>query len=173
MHITGPGGSGVTSLGRALAQHWAVPCHDTDDYFWQPTTPACQLKCDAAARLALMRQMFLPGPARALSGALETWSAEVEPYFDLVILLRLDPALRMKSLRTREVARYGAAALAPGGAMHAASREFMDWAALYDLPDTGRRSRARHLEWTAGLKCPVMELDSSAPVVALQQAVVG
>jgi adenylate kinase family enzyme len=37
IHITGASGAGVTSLGRALADALAIPHHDTDDYFWQPT----------------------------------------------------------------------------------------------------------------------------------------
>jgi adenylate kinase family enzyme len=39
IHIMGASGSGVTSLGRASADALAIPHHDTDDYFWQPTTP--------------------------------------------------------------------------------------------------------------------------------------
>jgi adenylate kinase family enzyme len=39
IHIMGASGAGVTSLGRALADTLAIPHHDTDDYFWQPTTP--------------------------------------------------------------------------------------------------------------------------------------
>ena len=39
VHIMGASGAGVTSLGRALAEALAVPHHDTDGYFWRPTTP--------------------------------------------------------------------------------------------------------------------------------------
>ena len=39
IHITGASGSGVTSLGRALADSLAMPHHDTDDYLWRPTIP--------------------------------------------------------------------------------------------------------------------------------------
>jgi adenylate kinase family enzyme len=42
IHIVGASGAGVTSLGRALADALAIPHHDTDDYFWQPTTPRYQ-----------------------------------------------------------------------------------------------------------------------------------
>jgi NAD(P)-dependent dehydrogenase (short-subunit alcohol dehydrogenase family) len=34
IHVTGASGSGVTTLGRALADALALPHHDTDDYFW-------------------------------------------------------------------------------------------------------------------------------------------
>jgi uridine kinase len=49
IHIAGASGSGVTSLGRALASTLASSHHDihaTDDYFWLPTTPPCRLQRD-------------------------------------------------------------------------------------------------------------------------------
>jgi adenylate kinase family enzyme len=43
LHITGASGAGVTGLGRALADAMAIPPdHDTDDYFWQPTSSPYQ-----------------------------------------------------------------------------------------------------------------------------------
>jgi adenylate kinase family enzyme len=60
IHITGASGSGVTSLGRALADALALPHHDTDDYLWQPTIPPYRKLRDVPDRLRLMREMFLP-----------------------------------------------------------------------------------------------------------------
>jgi len=56
----GASGSGVTSLGRALADALAIPHHDTDDYFWLPTTPPYRNMREIAERLRLMREVFLP-----------------------------------------------------------------------------------------------------------------
>ena len=39
IHVFGASGAGVTTLGRALADALGTPHHDTDDYFWLPTTP--------------------------------------------------------------------------------------------------------------------------------------
>jgi adenylate kinase family enzyme len=39
IHLMGASGSGVTTLGRALAARLALPHHDSDDYFWLPTAP--------------------------------------------------------------------------------------------------------------------------------------
>jgi adenylate kinase family enzyme len=39
IHVMGASGSGVTTLGRALADALAFPHYGTDDYFWLPTTP--------------------------------------------------------------------------------------------------------------------------------------
>src|SRR5215510_16221442 len=59
IHVIGASGAGVTSLGRALADSLALPHHDTDDYFWRPTTPPYREKREVADRLRLMREVFL------------------------------------------------------------------------------------------------------------------
>jgi adenylate kinase family enzyme len=53
----GASGAGVTSLGRAVADALAIPHHDTDDYFWQPTPPPYRDKREIADRLRLMREV--------------------------------------------------------------------------------------------------------------------
>src|ERR1700710_2103301 len=87
IHIMGASGSGATSLGRAAADALAVPNHDTDDYFWQPTVPPYRDKRDIADRLRLMREMFLGRADWVLSGSLEGWGDPIIPYFDLVLFL--------------------------------------------------------------------------------------
>jgi adenylate kinase family enzyme len=87
IHVTGASGSSTTALGRALASALAVPHHDTDGYFWQPTTPPYRDKRDAAERLRLMREMFLPRVQWVLSGSLQGWGDPVISYFDLVVFL--------------------------------------------------------------------------------------
>src|SRR5215468_4512563 len=39
IHITGTSGANVATVGRASADRLALPHHDMDDYFRQPTTP--------------------------------------------------------------------------------------------------------------------------------------
>ena len=38
IHVVGASGARVTTLGRVLADALGGPHHDTDDYFWLPTT---------------------------------------------------------------------------------------------------------------------------------------
>lgn len=171
IHITGASGSGVTTLGRALASLWSVPVHDADDYFWEPTDPPFRQRRPVAERVDLMRRLFLPRGAWVLSGSLVGWGAAVEPFFDAVVFLRLDPRTRMGRLHAREVARYGAE-IAPGGPLHAAHLSFMDWAAGYDDPSFTGRSLAQHRHWLGRLTCPVLELDSLLPPDGLCAAIV-
>src|SRR5271156_3199774 len=87
VHIMGASGAGVTSLGRALADALAVSHHDTDDYFWRPTTPPYTEMREAADRLRLMREVFLDRPDWVLSGSLDGWGDPIIPSFDLVVFL--------------------------------------------------------------------------------------
>lgn len=166
IHITGASGSGTTTLGRTLAIALAIPHHDSDDYFWEPTEPPYTTKRNEAERLQLMRRLFLPRTGWVLSGSLVGWGDPLIPFFDLVVFLHTDTTERIERLRRREAVRYG----------HDdadASRAFLDWAAGYDTgPPTGR-SRAEHEDWLSGLPCPVLRLDGGRPTGELAAEVIG
>jgi hypothetical protein len=55
-----------------VADALALPHHDTDDYFWQPTVPPYQKKRERADRLRLMQEVFLPRADWVLSGSQPT-----------------------------------------------------------------------------------------------------
>ena len=77
LHVTGASGSGTTTLARALADTWAVPHADADDYFWLPTDPPYVDKRPEVDRLALMEQVFLPREGWVLSGSMLGWGDDV------------------------------------------------------------------------------------------------
>ena len=167
IHVTGASGAGVTTLGRALADHLAVPHADTDDYFWHPTDPPFVERRPVEDRLRLMHELFLPRRAWVLSGSLDAWGSELASYFDLVVYVDTPTIERLARLRAREERRYGSLAVAPGGERHADVAAFLEWASHYD--DGGRegRSRTRHELWLAKLRCPVMRVDGTRPVAEL------
>jgi hypothetical protein len=113
IHITGASGAGVTTLGRALADALAVAHHDTDDYFWQPTSPPYQHARKKADRLRLIQEIFLGRDGWVLSGSLDGWGDPLIPYFDLVVFLHTAQTFRLNRLRAREATRFGADAVAP------------------------------------------------------------
>ncbi|GAA2511873.1 hypothetical protein [Winogradskya humida] len=170
--ITGASGAGTTTLGRALATLWAVPHADVDDYFWLPTTPPYVEKRPAGERLALMRALFVPRPAWVLSGSMMGWGRPLEERLSGVVFLALDPETRLQRLFLRESERYGAA-IAAGGELENAHREFIDWARGYDDAKFAGRSRVEQEEWLAGLSCPVLRLNSADPLALLVDAVSG
>lgn len=171
LHIFGASGTGVSTLGRAMADAWSVPFHDTDDYFWHPTEPPYRDRRTEAERLTLMHQMFVPRSTWVLSGSLIGWGDPLIPMFDAVVFLTLDLATRLNRLRQREAGRTGAAAIAPGGADHTHHRAFMDWAARYDDPAFTGRSLKRQREWLAKLPSPALELDAARPTHGLVASV--
>ncbi|MCC2308871.1 AAA family ATPase [Cellulomonas chengniuliangii] len=156
VHVTGASGSGTTTLARRLADVWAVPHADTDDYFWLPTDPPFVQSRPPGERVALMRQVFLPRAAWVLSGSILDWGDEVIDRFDAVVFLTLDPAERIRRLEARELARQERGQV--DAEAHAA---FMAWARGYDDPAFEGRSRVAHEKWLAALPCPVLRLDSA------------
>ncbi|MGA3399689.1 MAG: hypothetical protein ABSC95_10760 [Acetobacteraceae bacterium] len=171
IHVLGASGSGTTTLGAALAARLGCPHEDTDDHFWLPTDPLFTTRRPAEARLARLLPR-LAGATWVLSGSALKWGASLEPLYDLVVFLRLDPALRMARLCRREAERYGAR-IAPGGDMVVASHAFLDWAESYDTAGPEHRSLAAHERWLAERTCPVLRLTSTSPVEDLVAAVLG
>ena len=161
IHIVGASGSGATTLGGALAAKLAIPHHDTDDYFWQPTIPPYQNKRGIADRLRLMHEIFLPRADWVLSGSLEGWGDSIISHFDLVVFLTTPTAVRLQRLRAREAMHFGADAVAAGGWRNEACEEFTEWASHYDDGSREGRNLARHQAWLATLRCPVLRLDGS------------
>jgi len=164
IHVVGASGSGTTSLASAIAGGHGHRHLDTDDFFWLPTDPPyCEPRAPAA-RLALRRGALAPSPRWVLSGSLCGWGDPLIAEFDLVIFLVVPAEVRLARLRARERARYGPEAVAPGGARHRASVEFLEWAARYDAGDIQMRSRALHEAWLAALPAPVLRLEGDRSV---------
>ena len=170
VHILGASGSGTTTLAAALAARLGCPHLDTDSYFWLPSDPPFQHIREVEVRVALLRADLEKPGGWALSGSLFGWGDVFIPLFDLVVFLYVPADLRMARLRAREIARYGEAAIGPGGAMHAASTAFLQWAAGYDDGALEQGSEYRclrvHNAWLAGLPGPVLRLESAATVEA-------
>ena len=167
IHLMGASGSGVTTLGRALAGRLALPHHDSDDYFWLPTAPPYQTTRPATDRLRLMHEIFLPRLDWVLSGSVTGWGDELIPLFDLVVYVTTPREIRLSRLRAREATHFGADAVAPGGWRHDETESFIEWASHYEAGDREGRSLAKHEAWLAGLPCLVVRVDGSRPLAVL------
>jgi adenylate kinase family enzyme len=172
IHILGPAGSGTSTLGVALAARLGVPHADSDSLYWLPTDPPFTTPRPLEHRLErLLRTLPIDGDW-IFSGAATEWAAPLEPFYDLVVFLQLEPKLRLERLRRREANRYGAR-IAPGGDMAEIHMAFMTLAEAYDTAGPLRRGLANHEAWLADQPAPVMRLDSQAPVESLVLAVLG
>jgi hypothetical protein len=96
-------GAGVTTLGRALADALTIPHHDTDDYFWQPTTPPYRERRGRA--VAADARNVRGRPDWMLRGSPDGWGDPLMPLLDLVVFLYA----RVRRLRDREAQRGWAA----------------------------------------------------------------
>jgi adenylate kinase family enzyme len=170
LHILGASGAGTTTLGAALAHRLGHPHVDADGLFWLPTDPPFTTKRPKDDRQAMLLGLLPTAGHWVFSGSAPEWAKPVEPFYDLVVFLRLDPAVRMERLRRREAARYGKR-LETGGDMAAASSEFLKWAEAYDVAGPEQRSLFGHEAWLSTLKVPVLRLDSAAPLDDLVFAV--
>jgi adenylate kinase family enzyme len=172
IHVMGASGTGTTTLGRALADALALPHHDTDDYFWQPTDPPYRVRRELSDRLRLMQEMFLDRAGWVLSGSVESWGESVSPLFDLVVFVLVPTEVRLKRLRDREARHFGLDAVAPGGWRHQETEDFIEWASHYDDGTREGRHRASHERWLATLKCPVLRVDGTLPIPGLVRQIV-
>ena len=163
----GASGAGVTTLGRALADTLAAPHHDTDDYYWRPTTPPFREKRPIADRLRLMEELFLGRSDWVLSGSLDGWGDPLVPKFDLVVFLSARTDVRLKRLRDREARHFGADAVLPGGWRYQETEEFIEWASHYDDGSREGRSLIRHEAWLETVKCPVLRADGAQATAGL------
>jgi len=170
IHILGACGSGTTTLGTALADRLRHAHIDADTLFWLPTDPPFTTKRPKDERQAMLRRLLPVAGQWVFSGSAPEWAKPIEPFYDLVVFLRLDPAVRMERLRRRDAARYGKR-IEAGGDMEAASAEFFRWAEAYDVAGPEQRSLFGHEAWLASLKVPVLRLDSAAPLEDLLFAV--
>jgi adenylate kinase family enzyme len=170
IHVLGAAGSGSTTLGESVARRLGIPHADADHFFWMPTDPPFTTRRPRVERLALLTQELPADGNWVFSGSAISWATALEPAYDLIVFLWLDPAVRMARLRHRETARYGAR-IEPGGDMAIASAAFFQWAADYDTAGPTQRSLAAHEAWLSGEAANVLRLDSAQPLDALTEAV--
>lgn len=159
IHILGAPGAGVTTLGKALAQRLGFSHFDTDDYYWFTGDPLpYKRKRNPEHRRQLLAADLERSPAWVLSGSLCGWGDVFIPRFEKVIYLWLPAEVRLARIREREIRRYGAERLAPGGDLYDIFEKFLSWAAAYDTDSGNIRSRDSELRWLAGLPCPVVRV---------------
>ncbi|ACS58124.1 adenylate kinase [Rhizobium leguminosarum] len=163
IHVMGASGSGTTSLGHALAERLDIAHLDTDDFFWMPTDPPFTTPRNADERIRLLLEEAARHDGWVLSGSALKWGGPLEPLYDLILFLRIEPGLRMARIRVREIARYGNR-IGPGGDMEVKSGEFQEWAASYETAGPEGRSLAAHEQWLDTQTAPVLRLDSSRDI---------
>ncbi|MBL7828922.1 MAG: hypothetical protein JNJ57_19965 [Saprospiraceae bacterium] len=161
IHVFGAPGSGVSTLGKALAARLAIPHFDTDDYHWFTSDPLpYKRRRNPDHRRQLLEQDLSTNEHWVLSGALCGWGDVFVPLFDQVIWLWLPVEERLARIRMREQARYGAERIEPGGDLHVVFQKFTDWAGAYDQPSGNIRSKAFELQWLEQFQGRVLKIET-------------
>lgn len=171
IYLTGASCAGVTTLGRGLATHLAVPHLDVDDSFWMPTEPPFTTKRPPDDRVRLISANLGSG-GWVLSGSLDGWGDSLADDAALIVFVVTPTPIRMQRLATRERERFGAR-VDPGGDMHAIHVAFREWASHYDDPAFSGRNRARHEAWLERRRVPVVRVEGTKPVGELVGEVLG
>jgi len=173
IHLLGAPGSGVTSLGKALAEKLGVQHFDTDDYHWftEDVLPYRRRR-NPDHRRQLLTKDFSAHESWVLSGALCGWGDVFIPQFDAVVWLWLPKETRLHRIQGREQLRFGQERIAAGGDLNLVFEKFITWAAAYDDASDNIRSRAKELDWLASLPCPVYKIQEERSLEQLVEKVV-
>jgi len=167
IHIFGASGSGTTTLGKLLAARMLLPCFDSDQFYWENWPIDFIKKREPADREKKLGEALLANQDWILSGSIDGWDSSIQQDFTHLIFLYLEPLERLRRLRQREIQRFGAAALEPGGAQHEQAEYFLSWASHYDDGTLPGRSLPRHEAWMKALFRPVLRLNSEEPTEIL------
>lgn len=159
-HILGAPGSGVSTLGKLLAERLGATHFDTDDFHWfTDDALPYRRRRNPDHRRQLLSQALDSREQWVLSGALCGWGDVFIPRFEAVVYCWAPVAIRLERIRNRELIRYGKERLVPGGDLHVVFEKFLSWAADYDQNE-GIRGRHYELEWMGKLECPVLHLEA-------------
>ncbi|RYU93873.1 adenylate kinase [Emticicia agri] len=155
LHILGASCSGVTTLGKALANYLNIPYFDSDAYFWEKTNPPFTTKRNPAVRNQMLETDSLKYDSWIIGGSLLKWDLAIA--FDLIVFLYIPHQLRMERLRKRELERYGDI-IFTDPTRNQQYNDFLNWAEGYDNNTTQGRTLAAHENWLAQQTCPVLEI---------------
>lgn len=163
IHILGASGSGTSTLGKEIEDKLNYTQLDVDDYFWMPTDPPFIEKRKREERIKLLMNDILKTKKCVLTGSLCGWGDIFIPFFDLIIEIETPTEKRIERIEKREYERFGNRIL-PGGDMHKAHLEFVEWSKCYDTADISIRSKALHNLWLEDINCKKIVIDGTKPL---------
>lgn len=173
IHILGAPGSGVTTLGKALSDRLGFSHFDTDDYYWfTDDALPFRRKRNPDHRRQILKKDLESTDTWVLSGALCGWGDVFVPSFDLVIYMWLPAGIRLERIRKREIQRYGAARILPGGDLNLVYEKFLCWAASYDEENGNIRSKSKEEHWLEQLSCPVLRMEAPFSADEMAESIV-
>jgi adenylate kinase family enzyme len=170
IHIFGSSGSGSTTLARALAERFGFHHVDTDEALWIPTDPPFTQKRSPEAAKKLIEIEMARHEKNVVSGEFFGWGDFLRDRIDLYIYMNLPVEIRLERIRAREQKRFGSRVL-PGGDMHTAHMEFLEWVRSYESDSGSHRSKKAHLHRLETLDKPVIRIEESRSIPELLESI--
>ncbi len=158
LNILGASGSGVTTLGKALAERWNVDYFDSDAFFWEQTSNPFSVRKDPKLRDETLLRNLNHKEQWILGGSVIQWDKEIHKHFDAIVFLYIPQAIRLERIKVRELERFGEA-IETDPIRRSIFEKFFIWAKDYD-EDTGiaNRTLKAHRIWLKAQKAPIIEL---------------
>ena len=164
IHLLGPSGSGTSTIGKDLSKLYDISYFDSDDIFWKKTDPPFTTKRDILERQKLLEEIVLSKSDWILGGSVLKWGDKIlEDSSIVLIYLYIEPKIRIKRLKKREIERFGDR-INFGNDMYENHKLFIDWARRYETGDLNMRSMKSEVEWIGRAKGKVIKIDKELSI---------
>jgi adenylate kinase family enzyme len=147
LHVLGASGSGVTTLGKALADRLNIPYFDADEFYWEKSYPPFTVKRNQGERNLKLETQLNESKDCVLGGSVMNWDDALFSKFDLIIFLYIPKEIRIHRLRKRELERHGEV-IYQDAEWNKRFEDFISWAADYDdNSGIAKRTLVAHEAW--------------------------
>lgn len=168
--IIGPSGSGKTTLGRLVADELGYPYFDVDDYIWRKDTKEpYSVMYSRDEKIEGLKRAVLPYEHFVMAGSMSSFHDAFDNMFEMMVLLYVEPDIRVKRVHDRAIERFGNRVL-EGGDMYENHMKFLKYNRNYE--SDGSPNLKEQKEWMNGLSCIKMELDGTRNLDSNVKAVV-
>ena len=162
--VFGASGSGITTIGKELAQQLNFHYFDLDDYFWRwDTEIPFTVPCPREERIDKLMSDLAKISGFVMSGSICGWDEPFIPLFDLAVFVTAPVNIRVERLHKRELIRFGER-IQVAGDMYKEHKDFLEWARKYEMMEPPERCLKLHEQWAAALPCHLLRIDGASSV---------
>lgn len=157
--IIGPSGSGKTTLGKLVAERLSYPYFDVDDYIWKKDTKKpFTVMYSREEKIERLKAAISPHKNFVMAGSMSSFHEAFDNMFEMMVLLYVDPDVRVKRVHDRAFERFGDRVL-EGGDLYENHIKFLEYNRSYE--GDGSPNLEEQKEWMNRLSCIKMELDGA------------
>ena len=160
--IIGPSGSGKTTLGKAVAEKMGYPYFDVDDYIWRRDTaePYTQMYT-RAEKISRLSHDIGPREHFVMAGSMSSFHYAFDDKFAMMVLLYVEPDIRVQRVHGRSIERFGERVL-EGGDLYERHLKFLEENRRYEQDGSPNLSEQR--AWMDSMQCMKIELDGTGSI---------